>query len=52
MPGWVRDYVMIHELMHLRQMNHSRAYWALVAAAFPRYREAVAWLREHGDAIA
>lgn len=52
MPDWVRDYVMVHELMHLRQMNHSPAYWALVAAAYPRYREAVGWLREHGDTLA
>jgi predicted metal-dependent hydrolase len=51
MPDWVRDYVLIHELMHLRQMNHSPAYWALVAAACPDYREARAWLRVHGDAI-
>lgn len=52
MPEWVRDYVLIHELMHLKQMNHSPAYWALVAAAYPTYRDARAWLREHGDAIA
>ncbi|MGE0394594.1 MAG: M48 family metallopeptidase [Vicinamibacterales bacterium] len=52
MPEWVRDYVLIHELMHLKQMNHSPAYWALVAAACPGYREARAWLRDHGDAIA
>lgn len=52
MPEWVRDYVLIHELMHLRQMNHSPAYWALVAAACPEYREARTWLRDHGDAIA
>jgi predicted metal-dependent hydrolase len=48
MPDWVREYVMIHELMHLRRMDHSPAYWRLVAAACPRYREARAWLRAHG----
>lgn len=48
MPDWVRDYVMIHELMHLQQMNHSPRYWALVAAACPEYHVARQWLRDHG----
>lgn len=48
MPEWVRDYVLIHELMHLKQMNHSPAYWALVAAACPGYQDARRWLRVHG----
>ena len=45
MPDWVRDYVLIHEIMHLKRLDHSRAFWRLVAAACPRYREARAWLR-------
>jgi predicted metal-dependent hydrolase len=45
MPGWVRDYVIIHELMHLKRMDHSPQFWALVAAACPRYQDARAWLR-------
>ena len=48
MPDWVRDYVMIHELMHLVRLDHSPAYWRLVAAACPRFREARQWLRIHG----
>jgi predicted metal-dependent hydrolase len=47
MPDWVRDYVMIHELMHLKRMDHSRRFWKLVAAACPRYKDARAWLRLH-----
>lgn len=50
-PDWVRDYVMIHELMHLRQMNHSRRFWTLVAAVCPDYQVARRWLREHGHAL-
>jgi len=46
MPDWVRDYVLIHELMHLKRMDHSRKFWKLVAAACPRFREARAWLRD------
>lgn len=51
MPGWVRDYVIIHELMHLKRMDHSPAYWRLVAAACSRYREARQWLRTHGPEL-
>lgn len=51
MPDWVRDYVMIHELMHLERMDHSAAYWRLVAAACPAFREARQWLRAHGSEL-
>ena len=47
MPDWVRDYVMVHELMHLKRMDHSPRFWAIVAKAYPRYQEARRWLREH-----
>jgi predicted metal-dependent hydrolase len=45
MPEPVRDYVMIHELMHLRRMDHSPQFWKLVADACPGFRSARAWLR-------
>ena len=48
MPDWVRDYVLIHELMHLKRMDHSRKFWRLVAAACPDYQSARAWLRDEG----
>jgi predicted metal-dependent hydrolase len=51
MPEWVRDYVMVHELMHLKRLDHSPAYWRLVAAACPRFREARQWLRAHGPEL-
>jgi hypothetical protein len=44
MPDWVRDYVLIHELMHLKRLDHSPRFWKLVSAACPDYREARAWL--------
>jgi predicted metal-dependent hydrolase len=49
MPDWVRDYVMVHELMHLRRMDHSRRFWKLVAAACPDYERARAWLRANAS---
>ena len=45
MPEWVRDYVIVHELMHLKRMDHSRKFWALVAKACPEYEAARHWLR-------
>jgi hypothetical protein len=51
MPDWVRDYVIIHELMHLKRLDHSPAYWRLVAAACPRFRAARQWLRTHGPEL-
>lgn len=45
MPPWVRDYVIIHELMHLKRMDHSPKFWRLVAAACPDYKEARRYLR-------
>ena len=48
MPEEVRDYVLIHELMHLKRMDHSPKFWQLVAAACPEHKRARAWLRSHG----
>jgi predicted metal-dependent hydrolase len=45
MPDSVRDYVMIHELMHLKRMDHSPKFWKLVAEACPDFKTARAWLR-------
>jgi predicted metal-dependent hydrolase len=47
MPDSVRDYVMIHELMHIKRMDHSPTFWKLVMQACPRFQEARAWLRAH-----
>ena len=50
-PDFVREYVMIHELMHRRELNHSKRFWRHVAAACPRVTEARAWLRTYGQAL-
>ena len=47
MPDHVRDYVIIHELMHLKRLDHSPRFWKLVAAACPEYEAARAWLRTY-----
>lgn len=46
-PLAVRDYLILHELMHLREMNHSRRFWRLVEGACPGYQSAEAWLNAH-----
>lgn len=51
MPDAVRDYVLIHELMHLRRLDHSRHFWRLVAHACPGYENARQWLREHSHLL-
>ena len=51
MPPDVCDYVLLHELMHMRQQNHSRRFWKLVAAACPAYRECERWLRAQGRSL-
>ena len=51
MPDWVRDYVLIHELMHLRRLDHSKKFWNLVAQACPVYQDARRWLREHARSL-
>ena len=47
MPDSIRDYVMLHELMHLKRMDHSPGFWKLVMQVCPRFEDARAWLRTH-----
>jgi predicted metal-dependent hydrolase len=47
MPDSVRDYVILHELMHLKRMDHSPKFWNLVLQACPDFRDARAWLRAY-----
>ena len=50
-PEEVRDYVVVHELCHRKQMNHSEAFWAEVERILPEYREARKWLKKHGQEL-
>ena len=51
MPADVRDYVLLHELMHIHQQNHSRRFWKLVEAVCPGFRDAERWLRTTGKTL-
>jgi predicted metal-dependent hydrolase len=50
-PPWVRDYLIVHELMHLREMNHSELFWRWVASACPEFEAAEAWLDGHAHLL-
>ena len=50
-PELVRDYIIVHELMHLKEMNHSPKFWAHVETAFTQWREAESWLRKHSSLL-
>ncbi len=50
-PDWVLDYVVAHEVAHLREMNHSPRFWAEVERLTPHRDAAVAWLRTNGPAL-
>jgi predicted metal-dependent hydrolase len=47
-PLEVVDYVVVHELAHLKIKNHSKTFWAAVAALLPDYKRRVAWLKANG----
>jgi predicted metal-dependent hydrolase len=51
MPREVCDYVILHELMHRRQPNHSRKFWREVASVCPEWQQAERWLRKNGRTI-
>lgn len=50
-PAPALDYVVWHEACHLREMNHSRRFWALVAGRCPDYRTWQRWLRVNGASL-
>ena len=50
-PDFVREYVMLHELMHRRELNHSDRFWRHVRAVCPRHAEARRWLLTEGQRL-
>lgn len=50
-PAEVLDYVVVHELSHRLEMNHSARFWAHVGDVLPDYRNAKKWLKEHGGVL-
>lgn len=50
-PEQVRDYVVVHELCHRKQLNHSSAFWTEVEKYMPQYVQHRKWLKENGHRL-
>jgi predicted metal-dependent hydrolase len=50
-PMSVIDYVIVHELAHLLELNHTPKFWNIVRAQTPDYERAKQWLKEHGEIL-
>jgi predicted metal-dependent hydrolase len=50
-PVQVMDYVVVHELCHLRVLDHSRRFWRAMESVRPEWRDQAAWLRDHGQEV-
>ena len=50
-PRTIFEYVVVHELCHLRVRNHGASFWRLVGFLLPSYEERRAWLKKHGVAL-
>lgn len=50
-PLEILEYVVVHELCHIREKNHSKQFWLLVAQHLPDYRNARLWLKQHGQRL-
>lgn len=50
-PAKVLDYVVVHELCHRKEMNHSKEFWSEVERILPDYREQVKWLKNEGSIL-
>ncbi len=48
MPERIIEYVICHELAHLREMNHSPRFWKVVDDLYPNKEEAIAWMKKYG----
>lgn len=51
LPAHIIDYIIVHELIHLIEFNHSEHFWKLVEEVFPAYRDSRNWLKKNGPYI-
>ncbi|HEX3984869.1 MAG TPA: M48 family metallopeptidase, partial [Acidisoma sp.] len=50
-PSFVLDYVVAHEVAHLREMNHGKRFWALLAELIPDADKPQRWLSQYGSTL-
>jgi hypothetical protein len=48
-PDNVRDYLIIHELCHIKEFNHSKEFYKLIESYMPDYKDAIVWLQKYGN---
>jgi predicted metal-dependent hydrolase len=50
-PEFVIDYLIIHELVHTRIMDHSTKFWLMIKSIYPEYKNAIHWLEKYGNSL-
>ncbi|WP_153304453.1 M48 family metallopeptidase [Desulfosudis oleivorans] len=50
-PTLISDYIIIHELVHTKIMNHSGKFWTLLKSLYPYYKDAMNWLDKYGNCL-
>lgn len=50
-PGYVIDYIIIHELLHTVVMSHTHKFWTLLKSYYPDYKESIKWLEKYGNSL-
>lgn len=50
-PGYVLDYIIVHELLHTVVMNHTHKFWSLLRSYYPNYKESIKWLEKYGNSL-
>jgi len=50
-PHFVMDYLIFHELVHTRTMNHTNKFWTELRSLYPEYQEAIKWLDKYGNSL-
>ncbi len=50
-PTLVSDYIIMHELVHTKIMNHSGKFWTLLKSLYPDYKDAMNWLEKYGNSL-
>lgn len=50
-PAFVIDYIIVHELVHTKIMNHTNNFWILLKSHYPDYQNAIAWLDKYGNSL-
>ncbi|MBU0466669.1 MAG: M48 family metallopeptidase, partial [Nanoarchaeota archaeon] len=51
MPDYVKEYIILHELLHTKILNHSQAFWMHLSHKYPSYNLAIDWIKKYGNSL-